>query len=150
MTILKAVLVFIGVVFCIFLFGGPNAEAESEVRNEFMDGWKLGAAIGYTRFIIIAGVGLILAFFIVQLITNTKKTLFSIIGLVVALIIYLIFLAMGSNDTNESLKLVGDVMVEDQSTISSTTAGIYTLITCIVIGAAAVVWGAVKSLSKGF
>ena len=67
------------------------------------------------------------------MITNTKKTVYSIIGILVALVIYLIFWAAGTSDTNESLALLEDVQVE-QGTIATTTAGLYTAIICLVIG----------------
>lgn len=134
MNILKIVLVAAGVIFCLFLFGGPNPESEMADQIDFRDGAELGLAVNYTGFIILAGIGLILVFFLVQLITNPKRTVMSIIGIVAALVVYLIFTMMGTSDTNESLQLAEDVQVS-QGTIVSTTAGLYTVLVAIVIAA---------------
>ena len=133
MNILKFGLVAVGVVACILVIGGPNAEAVLEDQESFREGASLGMAINYTMLIIIASIAVVLLFFVVQLITNTKKTVYSIIGILVALVIYLIFWAAGTSDTNESLALLEDVQVE-QGTIATTTAGLYTAIICLVIG----------------
>lgn len=133
MNILKFGLVAVGVIACILVIGGPNAEATVEVQEEFRDGASLGMAINYTMLVIIASVAVVLLFFVLQLITNTKKTIMSIIGLVVALVIYLIFWAMGTSDTNESLQLLEDVQVSD-GTLATTTAGLYTAIIGVVAG----------------
>lgn len=136
MNILKFGLVAVGVIACILVIGGPNMESTLEEQESFRDGASLGMAINYTSLIIIASIAIVLLFFVVQLITNTKKTVYSIIGILVALIIYLIFWAAGTSDTNESLALLEDVQVE-KGTIVTTTAGIYTAIIGLVIGALA-------------
>ena len=133
MNILKFGLVAVGVIACVLVIGGPNAEATVELQEEFRDGGSLGMAINYTMLVIIASVAVVLLFFVLQLITNTKKTIMSIIGLVVALVIYLIFWAMGTSDTNESLQLLEDVQVSD-GTIATTTAGLYTALIGVAVG----------------
>jgi hypothetical protein len=90
-------------------------------------------AISYTGFIFFLGVGIVILFFLVQLATNTKKTVKSIIGMIAALVVYLIFYVAGTSDTNESLNLAESVQVAD-STIVSTTAGIYTVIVGFAVG----------------
>ena len=140
MSILKFGLVGIGVILCLFLFGGPNMENTVEQQEVFRDGSSLGLATSFTGFIIFASVGLILFFFVIQLITNTKKTLMSIIGLLVALVLYLILNMIGTSDTNESLRLLEDVQVE-QGTINSSSAGLYTVIIGVIVALAVVVLG---------
>ena len=87
MNILKFGLVAVGVIACILVIGGPNAEAVLEEQESFREGASLGMAINYTMLIIIASIAIVLVFFVVQLITNTKKTVYSIIGILVALVI---------------------------------------------------------------
>ncbi len=137
MNILKFGLVAVGVIACILVVGGPNAEATVEAQEEFRESGSLGIAINYTLLVIIASVAIVLLFFVLQLITNTKKTVMSIIGLIVALVLYLVFWAMGTSDTNESLQLLEDVQVE-QGTIATTTAGLYTALVGVFAGMA--VW----------
>ncbi|NVK65564.1 MAG: hypothetical protein HWE22_13310 [Flavobacteriales bacterium] len=145
MNILKVVLVAAGVILCLFLFGGPNANGTEEEISAFRDGTKLGLASGFTGFIVFLGVGLILLFFVVQLISNPKKTIISILGIVAALIIYLIFWAAGTGDTNESLQLRHPV---EQETIVSTTAGLWTALVAVGVAFLAVIGGFFSRIIK--
>lgn len=133
MNILKFGLVAVGVIAAFLVIGGPNMEVEEATRVEFRDGPRMGMAINYTMLIIIASVVFVLFFFVMQLITNTKKTVMSIIGLIAALVVYLIFLAAGTSDTNESLQLQETQYVAD-GTLASTTAGLYTVLVGVVVG----------------
>ena len=137
MTILKVVLVVIGVIACFLVMMGPNGEAEVKEQDAFMESMSLGLAINYTLYIIYGGVLVILGFFIYGLITTTKKTALSIAGILAALLLYVILWSMGSSDTNETLALAEKVQVED-SVIGTTTAGIYTALVALSIGA--LVW----------
>jgi amino acid transporter len=140
MSILKIGLVAIGVILSLFIIGGPNMEATVEAQETFREGASMSLATSFTGFIIFASIGLILLFFVVQLITNPKKTVMSIIGLLVALVLYLIFLMIGTSDTNESLALLEDVQVA-QGTIASSSAGLYTVISGVVIALLVAVFG---------
>jgi amino acid transporter len=140
MSILKIGLVAIGVILSLFIIGGPNMESTVEAQETFREGASMSLATSFTGFIIFASVGLILLFFVVKLITNPKKTVMSIIGLLVALVLYLIFLMIGTSDTNESLALLEDVQVA-QGTIASSSAGLYTVISGVVIALLVAVFG---------
>jgi hypothetical protein len=137
MTILKVVLVVIGVVACFMVILGPNGNAEVDVREEFENSFSLGLAINYTLYIILGGIAVILVFFLIQLITNTKKTALSIAGILAAGVLYLIFKLMGTTDNNETLDLAEKVQ-QDADVISTTTAGIYTGL--FLLGIGALVW----------
>ena len=147
MNILKIGLVAIGAILCFLIISGPNAEATVTVQEEFREGTKMGLTTGYAGFVIFAGIGLILLFFVIQLITNPGETVMSIIGILIALVVFLILWAIGSSDTNASLALKEDVQVE-QSTISATTAGLFTVIFGLIVAAGLVIWDFVKSLGK--
>jgi len=138
MTILKVVLVAVGVLACLFLFGGPEATADKDVVSKFRDGGAMSFASIFTGFVLFLGVGLILIFFVVQLISNPKKTLLSIVGLVAAFVLFLILWFAGTADTNESLQLRNPV---DQGTIVFTTAGLWTAIVATVVAVLAVLAG---------
>lgn len=128
---LKFALVGIGVIACLLVIGGPNAEAEVPVQEEFRDGAAMSTAMGYTLLIIFAGVAAVLLFFVLQLISDAKKTVMSILGLIVALVLFLIFWMAGTSDTNETLALRDPV---ELSTIRTVTAGLYTAIVGVVVG----------------
>lgn len=133
MNLLKFGLVAIGVIASLFIIGGPNMEATMEEQESFRDSGQMSFAINYTIFIIFASLALVLVFFLIQLITNTKRTAMSIIGLLVALLVYLIFWMIGNSDTNESLNLAESVQVSD-GTLRTTTAGLMTAIVGVIIG----------------
>lgn len=138
MNILKVVLVAVGVIACFLLFNGPDITGDPKDVEAFRDGGRLGFASFFTGFIVFLGIGLILLFFVVQLISNPKKTILSILGLIAALAIYLIFLAIGTSDTNETLQLRAPV---DQSTITATSAGLWTVLVAVGVGLLAVIAG---------
>lgn len=148
LTILKIVLITVGVLSCIFLLGGPEPEGlPTEEFEAFRDGTTLAVATNFTGFIIFVGVALILLFFVVQLISNPKRTLLSIVGIVAALVIYLIILMSGTADTNETLQLRPESQV-DLKTIGATTAGLWTAMIGIIIGALAILAGPLMKLKK--
>lgn len=133
LTLLKIVLVIGGVLAFFMVAFGPNMDALEADRDEFRDGGAMGFATSFTGIVFFLGVGLILLFFVIGLITNTKKTVKSIIGLVLALVVYLIFYLAGTTDTNESLNLAESVQVAD-GTIRATTAGLYTVLFGTILG----------------
>ena len=55
-------------------------EATLEEQETFREGGAMAFANTFTGFILFAGIGLVLLFFVVQLISNPKKTLMSIVG----------------------------------------------------------------------
>lgn len=138
MNILKVVLVAIGVVSCLLLFNGPDINGDPKEVEDFRDGARLGFASVFTGFIVFLGIGLILFFFVVQLISNPKKTILSILGLIAALVIYLVFWAAGTSDTNETLQLRHPV---DQATITATSAGLWTTLVALAVGLLAIISG---------
>lgn len=133
MSVLKIALVALGVIAFFLVLNGPNMDQEEAVREEFLNGGKLAFSVGYTGFILFLGVGLILLFFVMQLITNTKKTLKSIMALLIAGLVFLIFYLMGTSDTNETLQLKEAQHVEP-GTIAGTTAGLYTVMGGVIVG----------------
>ena len=137
MNIVKYGLAIGGVITFLLVFRGPNMDSTVAEQETFREGTSLGMAVNYTRYLILASVIIVLAFFVMHLITNTKKTVLSIVGIIAAGIVYLILWASGTTDTNESLRLLEDVQVEP-ATIVSTTAGIYTAVIGVIVGV--VVW----------
>lgn len=138
MNILKFGLVAIGVILCLLIINGPNAEQPILEQETFREGASLGAAISYSGLLLFACAAVVVLFFVVQLITNTKRTVFSIIGIIVAFVIYFVISMMGTSDDNASLALRDPVSL---STINSTSAGLYTVIIGLVISVLVIVLG---------
>ncbi len=136
LNILKATLAGLGVLFCILVIGGPNVNEETQVVEQFRDGTKMNLAIMYMIGLIATGVVLILLFFLIQLITQSKKTVMSIIGILVALVIYMIFYFAGTSDNSASLLLKNPV---SDGVVQTTTAGLYTVGVALFAGIVAIV-----------
>lgn len=139
MNVLKFGLVAIGVVLSLLIINGPNAEQTQMEIDTFREGASLGAAISFTGILLFACAAVVIVFFLVQLVTNTKRTVFSIIGILIALGIYLLFTLVGTSDTNDSLGLWRTPV--SGSTINSTSAGLYTVIIGLVISILAIILG---------
>lgn len=134
MTIIKFGIGAIGLIACLWvLFTSPGGDATELVKEQYADSPQMGLAINYTVIIIIAAIVGVLLFFAFQLVTNFKKTGMSIIGIVAALVLYLILRMMGTSDTNESLNLTGDYVTSD-ATLAATTAGLWVVIIGIMVG----------------
>lgn len=138
MSILKIGLGGIGVILCLMLFNAPNVSEGKEVVEAYRDGSQMSMAIFFTIFLMCALMGIVLLFFLLQLITNTKKTVIAIIGIFVSLVIYLIALSFGTADTTDTLLLKNPV---SQGVVNSTTAGIYTIMIGTVLGALVIILG---------
>lgn len=141
MNILKVTLAVIGIGVCLFLFGGPNNTAELSEIETFRDGAKMNAATYYTIFVLVACVALVLIFFVAQIISNPKKTLMSIIGIVAALVLYVILYTIGSKDTSDTLGLTNTIGEVSSSTISATTAGLYVVFIGLGVAIVAILSG---------
>ena len=145
----KVALALIGVIACLFLFGGPNTNTNSVSEvTEFREGAKMSFATMFTIFIIVACVALVLIFFIMQLISNPKKTLMSIIGIFVALVLFVIFYAIGTSDTDQSLGLVDSIGSVEQGTINATTAGLWVVFIGLLTAIVVIIASTVKRIIK--
>jgi hypothetical protein len=98
-------------------------------------------AIDYVIYVIgLALIGVI-GFFVYQLIMRPKRTILSILGLVISALVFIVLFYSGSTDT------IADLQVKPEqvgpSTIALTTAGIYTIGICLSLGILAIVLGPV-------
>lgn len=134
MTILKFATAIVGAIVCFWVWiTSPGADATELVKQDYENSTQMSLMIFYTFGIIIAAVAAILIFFIFQLITNTKKTGMSIIGVVAAFVFYMILRLIGTSDTNESLGLAPDKYV-DAGTMNGISAGLWTVLIGIAAG----------------
>jgi len=139
LTALKFSVAIIGVVLSIFLFNAPNVEAGTEAVETYRDSSVVfSSAIWFTIITLIILVGFVLLFFVVQLITNPKRTVLSILGILIFLAIYFVFNMIGTSDTNETLALRNPV---SESVIGTTSAGIYTILIGMFTGLLVIVLG---------
>ncbi len=133
MNILKFSIAIVGAIACVWVLGtSPGSDATEIVKKEYAETAQMSLAIYYTVVVIAIALAAVLIFFFIQLITNSKKTVLSIIGIIAAALIYAILRAVGTSDTNESLNLVGNYKVSD-GTLAATTAGLYTVLIGIVV-----------------
>lgn len=136
---LKFSIAIVGVVLSLFLFNAPNVVAGTEAVETYRDGSVIfSSAIWFTIIIFFALCAFVLLFFFVQLISNPKRTVISILGILIFLGIYLVISLMGTTDTNETLALRNQVSL---GVINTTSAGIYTIIIGMFAGLLVVILG---------
>jgi tetrahydromethanopterin S-methyltransferase subunit F len=136
---LKFSIAIVGVVLSLFLFNAPNVVAGTEAVETYRDGSVIfSSAIWFTIIIFFALCAFVLLFFFVQLISNPKRTVISILGILIFLGIYLVISLMGTTDTNETLALRNQV---SPGVINTTSAGIYTIIIGMFAGLLVVILG---------
>jgi hypothetical protein len=138
LNIARILLVVIGVGASIAIIGGPNVSAGKEAMETFRESTEMNVAIYFTLGILGAAVVFVLGFFLFQLATQPKKTIVSILGLVVAAVIYAVFFSAGTTDTTDSLQLKNPV---SQGVVNTTTAGLFTVGACLVIGLLVIITG---------
>lgn len=133
MLAIKYVIGAIGAIACIWVLAtSPGSDAEKMVAEQYADSPQMTLAINYTIIIIAAAIIGVLLFFVFQLITNAKKTILSIVGIIVAFLLYLVLRMVGTTDTNESLGLVGNYKVSD-ATLDATTAGLWVVLIGVMV-----------------
>tara|TARA_B100000674_G_scaffold123641_1_gene94684 strand:- start:80 stop:553 length:474 start_codon:yes stop_codon:yes gene_type:complete len=137
LTVTRYALVLIGVGLSILLFSGPTVADGKAAMTEFRESGSM-TAIYYTLFIIGTAVVAVLGFFVYQIAMQPKKTLMSIVGIVVAFVLYFAMYFSGSSDTMQSLALRHEA---SDSVIAATSAGVYTIGICIAVGLLVVVFG---------
>ena len=96
-------------------------------------------AIDYVIYVIGLALIAVIGFFIYQLVIRPKKTILSILGLVISAIVFTVLFYSGSGDTVETLQVKPEQV--GPSTIALTTAGIYTIGICLSLGILAIVLG---------
>ena len=136
---LKFSIAIVGVVLSLFLFNAPNVVAGTEAVETYRDGSVIfSSAIWFTIIIFFALCAFVLLFFFVQLISNPKRTVISILGILIFLGIYLVISLMGTTDTNETLAIRNQVSL---GVINTTSAGVYTIIIGMFAGFLVVILG---------
>jgi len=141
MSALKYVIGIIGLIACLWvLYTNPGSDATEVVKEDYAKTPEMSLAIYYTIIVIIAAVAGVLLFFFYQLISNTKKTVLSIAGIVAAFVVYLIFRLIGTSDTNETLQILPENHVSD-ATLDATTAGLWTVMIGIIVATILAIFG---------
>ncbi|MDX1445952.1 hypothetical protein [Lishizhenia sp.] len=148
MAIKLAIIVPILILGLSVMFSGVHVENSApEVVEEFREGGLLTSTTMFSFVAIGLCAFLVLAFFVVLLVTQPKKAIKSILGIILVGVLYVILNAIGTADTNESLRLAEDVQVE-QNVIDSSTAGIWTAAITLIVGIAAILLGPVINLVR--
>jgi hypothetical protein len=127
---------------------GVNANSDADVQAAFMDSVSFNAVINISYITIVAAVILVLAFFAVLLGTRPMDAIRSILGIILAGVVFFILYSIGTADTSESLNLGGGLSVE-QGAVDFAHAGIITALLAITIcGVLALFLGYVMKLVR--
>jgi hypothetical protein len=140
---IKIALIVIGVIACALVIGGPNVNMGKEAVETFRDGGKMGFAISFTGLLIFVCTGLVVLFFVLLLISDFKRGIKSMIGIIAFAILYFILSSIGTSDTSATLGLKNPV---SDATVDSTHAGIMTSIIGLSIAALTLVWSFVRKI----
>lgn len=111
----------------IVMTSGVNAESDELVKQSFMDSFAFSGVMNISFYAIILAVILVLVFFVVLLVTRPVQAIKSILGIIVAGVLFFILYSIGTTDTVESLKVTGDITAS-AATLNFTHAGIFTAI----------------------
>ena len=129
----------VGVVLSILiLMSGPSVADGKEAIEKFRESAEMNAAIYFILFILLTGVAMVIGFFIFQIIQSPKRTILSIIGIVLSLIVYMIFYLLGTSDTKDTLALRNPV---SDGVVLTTTAGLYTVGILLFVGLVVIIAG---------
>jgi hypothetical protein len=140
-TSIKFVLIALGVVLSLLVIGGPNVNAGTEAVENFRDGTALSSAMMFTLVILFACAAVIVIFYILLLITDFKKAIKSMVGVLAFGALFIILNIIGSADTSATLALRHPVV---DATIDSTHAGIVCVIIGLIVALLTIIWGSVR------
>lgn len=131
--IIKLVIAIPALLFGIIVMtSGVNGESDATSQQTLMDSSSFNTVIYICLFAIVLAVALILIFFGGSLISRPKEGIKSILGIVVAAIVFFILYFIGTTDTVQSLHVTGNITVS-KGAMNFTNAGIYTTIIGLVI-----------------
>lgn len=137
----KIALIVIGVIACALVFNGPNVTEGEKAVETFREGASLSFAFTFTGILLFLCTGIVVLFYVMLLITDFKKAIKSMIGIIIFAILFYIIYAIGTADTSESLALKNAV---SDDTVDSTHAGIITSIIGLSIAGLTLVWSFVR------
>ncbi len=137
--ILKYLFIIIGCILSVWIIiSGPAVTEGKDAIEKFSESLQMNAAIYFMLFILLTGGVMVLGFFLFQIIQSPKRTILSIIGIVISLIIYMIFYLLGTSDTTETLALRNPV---SDGVVLTTTAGLYTIGVTLFVGFVVIIAG---------
>ena len=129
----------VGVVLSILiLMSGPSVADGKEAIEKFRESAEMNAAIYFILFILLTGGAMVIGFFILQIIQSPKRTILSIIGIVLSFIVYMLFYLLGTSDTTDTLALRNPV---SDGVVLTTTAGLYTIGILLFVGLVVIIAG---------
>ena len=129
----------VGVVLSILiLMSGPSVADGKEAIEKFRESAEMSATIYFILFILLTGGAMVIGFFIFQIIQSPKRTILSIIGIVLSFIVYMLFYLLGTSDTTDTLALRNPV---SDGVVLTTTAGLYTIGILLFVGLVVIIAG---------
>jgi hypothetical protein len=133
-NVIKYVLIAVGIILCLFVIVGPNAmSADKKLVEDFRDGAVMTSTAYFTGFVLFACAAAIVGFYIHLLITDFKRGIKSMTGIIAFGVLYFLLKVIGTSDTSATLNLKNPV---SDAVVDGTHAG---LVTCIIGLAVAIV-----------
>lgn len=132
----------------IVMSSGVNAESPKIEQAEFMDSVAFSAVMNLSFLTIILAVILVVVFFVALLVSRPLVAIKSVLGIIIAAIVFFILYAIGTTETTESLQFSGSITAT-QGELDFTHAGIITTLLAITVcGAIALFMGYIMKLVR--
>jgi len=133
LNILKIAIGVLGALFVILAvvnLPGDIKNVTVSERTAIMNNSQLGLMTNFTIFVIFLGALMIVGFFLYGLVTDTKKTLKSVIGYLLSGVVFFIMYALAKGTTTPAALKHG----VETSALKATEAGLYLTIVMVAIG----------------
>jgi hypothetical protein len=132
----------------IVMSSGVNAESPKIEQADFMDSLAFSAVMNLSFITIILAALLIVLFFVVLLVSRPAVAIKSILGIVIAALVFFVLYGIGTTETSESLQFSGSITAT-QGELDFTHAGIITTLLAITVcGALALFMGYIMKLVR--
>lgn len=132
----------------VVMSSGVNAESPELEQLAFMDSFAFSAVMNLSFITIILAVVLVILFFITLLISRPMVAIKSILGIIIAALVFFVLYGIGSSETVESLQLSGSITATEGE-LNFTHAGIITTLLAITIcGVLALLMGYIMKLVR--
>ena len=116
----------------IVMSSGVSGDSTDIAKQSLMESGSFNTVIYISLLAILLAVALILIFFVGLVISRPKEGIKSILGIIIAAILFFVLYFIGTSDTVASLNVQGDITVSE-SAMNFTNAGIYTTIVALTI-----------------
>ncbi|MBW7867812.1 MAG: hypothetical protein H3C31_05745 [Brumimicrobium sp.] len=116
----------------IVMTSGVTGDSDETAKQGLMDSVSFSGAINISIWATVIAIFLVILFFALTLASRPKEGIKSIAGIIISFVLFFVLYFIGTNDTIESLNVVGDI-VASKATMNFVHAGIWTAIIGMIV-----------------